>query len=114
MAVGTLRGILSTSARGGAKDRDPKIMLVCSHGSHLTEMLALTDAFKGWRIVWVTHRSAQTEKLPRVRLVPHFGESSGGTALTVLAAFLLGLFTVLKERPAVIVSTGAELAIPLC
>ncbi|MFC1952572.1 PssD/Cps14F family polysaccharide biosynthesis glycosyltransferase [Chloroflexota bacterium] len=101
-----------------------KICLVCSYGGHLAEMLRLTEAFEGHRIFLITYKERYTMALDDIskvylipRLIPNF-------SFKYLSRFLLlanmiitavgELFMLLKERPHVIVSTGAEIAIPIC
>jgi beta-1,4-N-acetylglucosaminyltransferase len=90
-----------------------KIALVCSHGGHLTEMNMLLAAFEGYERLFVTYRCARTEALAdreRVHLLPNIGTNP----LRMALAFLQALRILLAERPHVIVSTGAEIAIPFC
>jgi UDP-N-acetylglucosamine:LPS N-acetylglucosamine transferase len=90
-----------------------KVCLACSAGGHLTELLQLEEAWKGKPHFFVSDKRlnaidlAKHEKVyflacPRrnpLKLVLNFGQS-------------LGVF--LKERPKVVVSTGADTAIPFC
>ena len=88
-----------------------KIALVCSHGGHLTQMNMLTPAFEGHERFWVTYRCVRTEAMAareRVCLLTDIGVNPVRMAL----AFFRALWILLKERPNVVVSTGAEIAIP--
>jgi beta-1,4-N-acetylglucosaminyltransferase len=88
-----------------------KIALVCSHGGHLTQMKLLAPAFEGHERFWVTYRCVRTEAMlpyERVHLLPDIGTNPVRMAL----AFLKALGIMLEERPNVVVSTGAEIAIP--
>ncbi len=98
--------------RGTAKSL--KIAVVCSHGGHLTEVLRIADAFLGRRVVWVTHPAIQTRTLRPVHFVPNYGETTLGLLQTLTASFLKAVWILSKERPDVILTTGAELAIPFC
>ena len=86
-----------------------KICLTCSHGGHLTEMLALLDAFEGHEIFYFCYDAETTRVLPRAYLVPNMARNP--------IEFAKNLFRVArifrKERPDLIVSTGAEIAIPV-
>jgi len=86
-----------------------KIALVCSHGGHLTEMQCLLEAFQGHDIFFITYDSVRTRKLPyRKYLIENIGKNPvkmGGAFLKFLKIFR-------KERPDIVVSTGAEIAIP--
>jgi len=74
-------------------------------------MKALLPAFDGYERFFVTYRCARTEALARqerVYLLPNIGTNPWRMAL----AFLRALRILLKERPRVVISTGAEIAIP--
>jgi UDP-N-acetylglucosamine:LPS N-acetylglucosamine transferase len=86
-----------------------KIALVCSHGGHLTEMLYLMNAFEGHDLFFITYDSPRTRNLDyRKYLFPNFGErpfeviNNLGKILRIFA----------KEKPHVIISNGAEIAVP--
>jgi beta-1,4-N-acetylglucosaminyltransferase len=88
-----------------------KLALVCTHGGHLSQMMMLSKAFEGHECFLVTCRCARTESLAareRVYFVPNVGTSLWLMALTFLQAFRI----LLRERPQVVISTGAEIAIP--
>ena len=86
-----------------------KICLVCSHGGHLTEMLELSEAFGGHDVFYITYESERTSALVRAYRFQNFTKDRLSLLTFVPRAFKI----LLKERPQVIVSTGAELAIPI-
>ena len=84
-----------------------KICIVCSQGGHLTEMLLLLEAFNGHEIFFVTYEGLNhpLEKkylLKEVDLNP----------LIMLYNLPVILNILYHERPQLMVSTGAEIAIP--
>ncbi len=86
-----------------------KIALVCSHGGHLSEILALADAYAGYETFFITYTAPHTRALPgRKYLLRNIGFNVG---LMAIAAVQI-LFILLRERPKVILSTGAEIAVP--
>jgi beta-1,4-N-acetylglucosaminyltransferase len=86
-----------------------KIALICSHGGHLTEMMYLIDAFKDHDIFFVTYDNIRTRNLEyRKYLFPNFGEKPYKMFLNLHK--IINIF--LKEKPDVIISNGAEIAIP--
>ncbi len=85
-----------------------KICLVCSHGGHLTEMLALKEAFEGHETFLITYESPRTQSLERKYLLQNIGTNP----LLMARAFLSTFRILLKEKPKLIVSTGSEIAIP--
>jgi len=84
-----------------------KIALVCSHGGHLTEMLELREAFDGHETFLVSYESRRTKELGAYTM-----RNIGRNPLLMLIAFIKSIILFLKERPAVAVSTGAEIALP--
>lgn len=85
-----------------------KICLVCSHGGHLSEMLQLMEAFEGHETFFVTYDSTRTRELESKYLLRNIGTNP----LVMVQAFF-SIFRILRmEKPKVIVSTGAEIAIP--
>ncbi|MFH1836083.1 MAG: PssD/Cps14F family polysaccharide biosynthesis glycosyltransferase [Methanobacteriota archaeon] len=85
-----------------------KIALVSSHGGHLTEVFELKEAFKGHETFHISYRCVNTENLERAYLLPNMGAG----IINFLSGTLSILKILLKERPKVIFSTGAEIAIP--
>jgi beta-1,4-N-acetylglucosaminyltransferase len=89
-----------------------KALLVCSPGGHLLEMLMLEPSFRDLDTTWVTLPGSDVEHLlegQRVIL------GHGPTNRSLWRFFLnLGVAwrTIRRERPDVILSTGAALAVP--
>ena len=86
-----------------------KICLVCSHGGHLTEMLELSEAFQGHDTFFVTCKSQRTARLKRSYRFANFTKDR----LSLFSFVPRVLRILLQERPKVVVSTGAELAVPV-
>lgn len=85
-----------------------KICLVCSPGGHLSEILHLMEAFEGHEVFFITSDSARTRQLERKYLHKNIGKNP----LLMLVATFSILKILYKERPNLIISTGAEPAIP--
>jgi UDP-N-acetylglucosamine--N-acetylmuramyl-(pentapeptide) pyrophosphoryl-undecaprenol N-acetylglucosamine transferase len=90
-------------------------LFAASAGGHLDLLLRLQrEAFPGAEPVWVTSRTARGAKLaedrPRVRLLPEFGRSP----LRMLANLRAALRIVIRERPRMVVTSGAGVVAPLC
>ena len=85
-----------------------KIALVCSHGGHLTEMIELQEAFAGHDTFYFCYDADTTRPLPRAYLVPNMARNPVEFAKNLMR--LLRIFR--KERPHLMVSTGAEIALP--
>jgi len=90
------------------------ICLVCSHGGHFDEMMRLSEAFKDDNYFIVTHSSEATKNLKNAYRIKFDGWSFIGKILLV-RVIIRAAFILLKERPDVIISTGAgEIAVPFC
>lgn len=85
------------------------ICLACSHGGHLTEMLQLAKAYEGHSTFYFCYDADTTRRLPNAYRVPNMARNP--------VEFLKNLARVhrifRKERPALVISTGAEIAIPV-
>ena len=88
-----------------------KIALVCSHGGHLTEMQMLLPAFDGHDCFLVSYRCRRTEKLDSVQPT-YLLDNIGTNVARMLAAFVQAARILRCERPDVVLSTGAEIAVP--
>lgn len=86
-----------------------KICLTCSHGGHLNEMLQLGEAFSGHDTFYFCYDAETTRVLPNATLVPNMARNPIEFAKNVFRVFRLFR----KERPDLIVSTGAEIALPV-
>ncbi|MDZ4857813.1 MAG: glycosyltransferase [Candidatus Hydrogenedentes bacterium] len=116
-AYGILKGLFAPipdTARRPLRDigRVPergRIFLTCSHGGHLSEMLQLADAFNGHELSYFCYDADTTRALPNARLVPNAPYNP--------IEFVKNLARVWKflsaRRPDLVVSTGAEIAIPV-
>ena len=86
-----------------------KICLVCSHGGHLTEILELSKAFEGHEKFFISYDTVRTRDLDNKYLLQNIGRNP-----IRFLAIIPGIFHILrKEKPDIILSTGAEIAIPV-
>jgi beta-1,4-N-acetylglucosaminyltransferase len=88
--------------------RSKKIGLICSPGGHLVEVLQLMEAFEDDSIFFLTYREQATLNLKNTYYLRNFARNP----LSLIAGVLKILYAFLKERPTVLFSTGAEIAIP--
>ena len=92
-----------------------KICLAFSPGGHFTEIQRLLDAFEGHDISFVTIKAKSTGHLSNVY---YLRDTAGSTKvhmlLNMIVVAIQSLKIILKERPRIIVSTGADVAIPIC
>ncbi|MCC6487907.1 MAG: glycosyltransferase [Candidatus Hydrogenedentes bacterium] len=85
------------------------ICLTCSHGGHLTEMFQLLDAFKGHDMFYFCYDADTTRRLERAYLIPNMARNPWELLKNI--ARVWRVFR--KEKPDLVVSTGAEIAIPV-
>jgi UDP-N-acetylglucosamine:LPS N-acetylglucosamine transferase len=90
----------------------PRVLLVCSPGGHLQQMLALAPAWRELEHQWVTLRAPDTE---HELADEHVTWAHGPTnrSLSKLAQNAVLARRVLRDfQPDVVLSTGAALAVP--
>jgi UDP-N-acetylglucosamine:LPS N-acetylglucosamine transferase len=88
-----------------------KIGLVCSHGGHFTETLQILEAFADQEIFFATYHSAREDEV--CRLAPaYFIDNIGTSPWRMVKACFWALSILLRERPYVVASLGAEIALP--
>lgn len=85
------------------------VCLVGSSGGHLTELLSLREAFAGHEVFVITYASPVTAGCPRTYFLTPIGMSPWRMLRSLWR--VVGILR--AERPDLIVSTGAELAIPV-
>jgi beta-1,4-N-acetylglucosaminyltransferase len=88
--------------------RDKKIGLVCSPGGHLVEVLQLLEALEGHPFFFLTYKEKATLHRKNTYYIMNFARNPFYLVIGILKI----LFIFLKERPRVLFSTGAEIAIP--
>ena len=88
-----------------------KVALVCTQGGHLTETLQLLDAFEGHDFFFVTHHSSRDGDIRKIAPA-YFSKSINANPILFLLTFPWALGVIIQERPEIIFSTGAEIALP--
>ena len=92
--------------RGGA------VLLVASSGGHLLQLLTLSDAWRDLPTIWVSNDKEDARSL-LAREDAHFlpGPYSRNIR-SLLANLRLAVRLVFRERPSVVLTTGADIAVP--
>jgi UDP-N-acetylglucosamine:LPS N-acetylglucosamine transferase len=88
-----------------------KICLACSAGGHLTELLQVMDAVKGHETFFLTFKREDTVKFDEK---VYFIIDPKRNPIKLLKNVLQTLRVLLKERPDVVISTGAGVVVPAC
>jgi beta-1,4-N-acetylglucosaminyltransferase len=88
--------------------RNKKIGLICSPGGHWVEVLQLMDAFEDYSFFFLTYHEKATLDREHTYYMGNFARNP----FSLITGILRILYIFLKEKPRVLFSTGAEIAIP--
>jgi beta-1,4-N-acetylglucosaminyltransferase len=93
-----------------------RVCLAASSGGHISQLLKLADCWnrKKYDTFFVTTTQVIGEKLQRYGRIYFVGESNREHPLLVLRAFLKCALIVSRERPDVLISTGAATGCIAC
>jgi beta-1,4-N-acetylglucosaminyltransferase len=92
--------------------RVPSVLLVCSPGGHLLQMLSLEPAWHDCDTTWVTLPAADVDHLLADRDVVMAHGPTNRSLSNLVRNLRLAWRVVRGHRPEVILSTGAGLAVP--
>lgn len=90
---------------------DMKIGLVCSQGGHMTQMMELQEAFGSHDTFWITYFSKRADVLAKLTQVYQL-ENIGASPVRLLKSLWPAWRILRREKPALLVSTGSEIALP--
>jgi beta-1,4-N-acetylglucosaminyltransferase len=88
------------------------LLLVCSSGGHLLQLLELSAAWEGRKRIWVSFDKPDVRSLLRDEDVRHAYGPTNRSIPNLLRNVRLAWRTVRRDRPAAIVTTGAGVAVP--
>lgn len=88
------------------------LMIVCSSGGHLLQMLELRGAWSDFERVWVTFDKADTRSLLVDERVLHAHGPTNRNIPNLLRNLRLAWRVLRDERPVAILTTGAGVAVP--
>lgn len=95
-----------------------KILFISSIGGHLTQLLQLKPLFEDYDYHLVTEKSSITEELKTEHPTSLLVYGARNYPISYLFKFsyncLKSLMIFLKERPDVVITTGAHTAVPMC
>jgi UDP-N-acetylglucosamine:LPS N-acetylglucosamine transferase len=90
-----------------------KICIACSAGGHLIEAISLYPLIRKYPNFFITVKRKQSKELLKDKKT-YFVIDPKRNPLKLLLNFLQSLKILLKEKPNIIISTGASSAIPAC
>ena len=96
------------------KDKHLRICLAASAGGHISQLLKLAECWNGYETFCVTTTEVVRNKLNKLGEVYVVGECNRQHPMRVIAVLLRCLRIVFKERPDVVISTGAAAGCMLC
>ncbi|WP_347862213.1 PssD/Cps14F family polysaccharide biosynthesis glycosyltransferase [Salimicrobium sp. PL1-032A] len=98
--------------------KNKKLLLISSIGGHLTQLLQLEPLFSKYDYHIVTEKSEITEQMKHKYPVSFLVYGGRNYPVRYLFKFsyniIKSLFLFLKERPDVVITTGAHTAVPMC
>jgi UDP-N-acetylglucosamine:LPS N-acetylglucosamine transferase len=107
MSVSTLQaGVDLTIERQG------RVLIPCSSGGHLAQLVPMQAAFQSRGVRWVTFPTADAANLLDGQDVVHAHHPTTRNLPNLLRNTWLAVRLLVQERPAAIVSTGAGVAVP--
>jgi beta-1,4-N-acetylglucosaminyltransferase len=89
-----------------------ELLLVCSTGGHLLQLVALREAWGGFSRLWVTFdRGDSRTLLAEEEVVIAYGPTNR-SVVNLARNIALALRVVRRSRPQVVLTTGAGVAVP--
>lgn len=89
-----------------------KVLLVCSTGGHFKALQQLQPFWKHYNYCWVTFRTAPTEAVLKDDRVYWAWSPTNRNLINLIRNFFLAWTVLLRERPQLVISTGAGVAVP--
>lgn len=95
------------------KDEGPaELLLVCSTGGHLLQLIHLRDAWAAFERLWVTFDKDDARSLLANERVLHAYGPTNRNVPNLLRNLALAWRVVRRVRPSVVLTTGAGVAVP--
>ncbi len=88
------------------------VILVCSSGGHLQQMLALRPVWGAYPHVWVTFDKSDARSLLAAERVVYAHSPTNRNVKNLLRNLVLAWKTLRRVRPRVLLTTGAGVAVP--
>jgi UDP-N-acetylglucosamine:LPS N-acetylglucosamine transferase len=99
--------------------KQKKIILICSDGGHLAQILELKDLFIQYDYLLITEKTEATAPLRKKYNIKYLkSRPSGSRSIAFVMSLLSNLFLsfklLIQHYPKVIITTGSHTAVPLC
>jgi UDP-N-acetylglucosamine:LPS N-acetylglucosamine transferase len=91
---------------------NPHLLLVCSSGGHLLQLVSLREAWEGFERTWVTFDKSDARALLAGERVIHAHGPTNRNVPNLLRNIRLAWRVVREQRPSAILTTGAGVAVP--
>lgn len=102
--------MLSVARKSSATRAD--LLLVCSTGGHLVQLVALSEEWRHFSRAWVTFDKSDARSLLAGEQVDFAHGPTNRSLKNLLRNFLVAWRVVAQRRPKVLVTTGAGVAVP--
>ncbi|MBD3413250.1 MAG: UDP-N-acetylglucosamine--LPS N-acetylglucosamine transferase [Candidatus Aminicenantes bacterium] len=89
-----------------------KIGLIASSGGHFSELLSLNSLWSQFKHFWVSFPSCDTKVLLKKQIFYHGYFPTNRNVVNFFRNFILAIRVLSKEKPAVLISTGAGICVP--
>jgi beta-1,4-N-acetylglucosaminyltransferase len=98
--------------RSGGGSRSADMLLVCSSGGHLQQMLALKGAWEPFSHVWVTFDKSDCQSLLAGEDVVYAYWPTNRSLKNLVRNSFVAWRTLRRVRPRIMLTTGAGVAVP--
>ena len=95
-----------------SRETTADLLLVCSSGGHLQQLLALRDAWGAYSHVWVTFDKSDARSLLDGERVVYAHWPTNRSLRNLFRNLLVARRTLRDVRPRVVLTTGAGVAVP--
>jgi UDP-N-acetylglucosamine:LPS N-acetylglucosamine transferase len=99
---------------GNDKQKQLRICLAASAGGHISQLLKLAACWNGYETFCVTTTEVVRDNLGKLGEVYVVGECNRQHPIRVITVFMRCICIIFKERPDVVISTGAAAGCMLC
>lgn len=91
-----------------------RLLLVCSSGGHLLQLVTMRPAWEEHDRLWVTFPKSDAQSLLADERVTWAHSPTNRNIKNLLRNGWLAWRVIRKERPTVVITTGAGVAVPFC